>query len=548
MPIPRPAAEKLGPDRSPCCMRRAITFVLLFLLAFAVGLFGQATQYDLVITGGKIVDGSGGPWYYGDVAIQGDTIVAMGKLSPDPAVRRLDARGMVVSPGFIDPHTHSLRGIYDDPFALNYIRQGVTTLMEGPDGSSPLPIKDLLDRIARTHTAPNFGTFVGQGSIRQSVMGLVNRNATPEEIAAMRRIARQSMLDGAFGLSTGLFYVPGNFTPTEEVIELAKVVGAMGGMHTSHMRDEAGKVLDSVKETIRIGEEGGLPTEITHHKIIGRANWGLSTETLRLVEEARARGVDATIDAYPYTASSSGTAALIPQWAQEGGQKALVERLDAPAQRTRIKAAVVAAIQGDRGGGDAANVVMASCEFDPALAGKNLAEITREKGRAVNLENTAETLLEIQHAGGCRAVYHAIAEEDVERILRYPFTMICSDGEVPHFGVGAPHPRSYGTFARILGHYVRERKTLTLEDAVHRMSGMTAARLKIYDRGMLRPGMKADVVIFDPNTVADKAEYDKPHQYAVGFKDVMVNGKLIIADGQLTKERPGRVLYGPGKQ
>ncbi len=527
---------------------RALYLVIFIAVAFGHVLLGQTAQYDLVITGGKIVDGSGGSWYYGDVAIQGDTIVAMGKLSPTAGVRRLDAHGMVVAPGFIDPHTHSRRGIFDDPFALNYIRQGVTTLMEGPDGSSPLPIKDFLDQIAAVHTAPNFGTFVGQGSIRESVMGLVNRKATPEEIEKMRQVTRQAMLDGAFGLSTGLFYVPGNFTPTEEVVELAKVAGAMGGMHTSHMRDEAANVLASVKETIRIGEEGGLPTEITHHKIIGRGNWGLSKETLRMVDEARARGVDATIDAYPYTATSTLTVALVPQWAQEGGQRALVERLDAPAQRTRIKAGVVTAIQGAQGGGDPANVVIANCTFDPALAGKSLAEITRDRGRAVNFVNAAETLLEIQHAGGCQAVYHALSEEDVERILRYPFTMIGSDGEVTHFGVGAPHPRSYGTFARVLGRYVRERKTLTLEDAVHRMSGMTAARLKIFDRGLLRPGMKADIVIFDPDTVADKAEFDKPHQYAVGFRDVIVNGKPIIANGVLTNERPGRVLYGPGKR
>jgi dihydroorotase/N-acyl-D-amino-acid deacylase len=206
----------------------------------------------------------------------------MGALKPAAGVRRLDAHGMVVAPGFIDPHTHARRGIFDDPFALNYIRQGVTTLMEGPDGSSPLPIKDFLDKIAALHTAPNFGTYAGQGSIRESVMGLADRNATPEEIEKMRQITRQAMLEGAFGLSTGLFYVPGHYTPTEEVVELAKVVGAMGGMHTSHMRDEGAKVVDSVKETIRIGEEGGLPTEITHHKIMGRDNWGLSKDTLRL--------------------------------------------------------------------------------------------------------------------------------------------------------------------------------------------------------------------------------------------------------------------------
>jgi dihydroorotase/N-acyl-D-amino-acid deacylase len=436
----------------------------------------------------------------------------------------------------------------DDPYAQNYIRQGVTTLLEGNDGSSPFPLTPFLGQLQSLTIAPNFGTFVGQGTIRQQVLGLVNRSATADEIAKMRDLTRQAMREGAFGLSTGLFYVPGNYTPTEEVVELAKVAGSLGGMHISHMRNEAAQVLDSVRETIRIGEDGHLPTQVTHHKIIGRDNWGLSKETLRLVEEARARGVDVTIDAYPYTASSTGTAALIPQRAQEGGQKSLVERLDAPAQRARIKTAVIQNLEHDRGAGDPANVVMASCGFDRTLAGKSLADITKARGRAVNFDTAAETLLEIQKSGGCSAVYHAISEEDVERILKYPFTMIGSDGEVTHFGEGAPHPRSYGTFARVLGRYVRERKTITLEDAVHRMSGIPATRLKLYDRGLLRPGMKADVVVFDPATVADKADFAKPHQYAVGFRHVVVNGKPVIADGELTKERPGRVLYGPAKQ
>ncbi len=505
-------------------------------------------QYDVLIANGRIVDGAGGPWYYGDIAIKGDTIVAIGKFDPKSAARMIDAKGMVVAPGFIDIHTHARRGIFTDPSAQNYIRQGVTTLMEGNDGSSPIPIAEFLAKVGTAHPAPNFGTFAGQGSIRSEVMKLVNRPATPDEIEKMRVLMKQAMLDGAFGMSTGLFYVPGNFTPPDEVIEIAKVAGAMGGMHISHMRNESSQILDSVRETIRIGEEGHMPTQVTHHKIIGGANWGLSKQTLELVEQTRARGVDVTIDAYPYTASSTGTAALIPQWAQEGGQKALVERLNAPAQRARIKVVVADNIKNDRGAGDPANVVMASCGFDKSLAGKSLADITKERGHAVNFENAAETLLEIQIAGGCSAVYHAIGEEDVERILKYPFAMIGSDGEIPQFGVGAPHPRSYGTFARVLGRYVRERHTLTLEDAVHRMSGLPATRLKLYDRGLLRPGMKADVVVFDAATVADKAEFAKPHQYAVGFKDVLINGKPVIVGGVLTGERPGRVLYGPAKQ
>ncbi len=525
---------------------RARFFSLALICAASV--FGQANRFDVVIAGGRIVDGSGDPWFYGDVGIRGDTIAEIGKLDNAAAGLRVNAQGLVIAPGFIDIHTHARRGIFITPAAENYIRQGVTTLMEGPDGSSPLPIAPFLAKVAAAHPAPNFGTFAGQGSIREQVMGLVNRPATPEEIEKMRQITRQAMLDGAFGVTTGLFYVPGNFTPTEEVIEIEKVVGAMGGMHHSHMRNEAAQVLDSVRETIRIGEEGHLPTQVTHHKIIGGQNWGKSVETLRLVDEARARGVDVTIDAYPYTASSTGTASLIPQWAQEGGQKALVERLSAPEQRAKIKLAVIENIRFDRGAGDPANVVMANCRFDAKLAGQSLAAITKARGREVNFENAAETLLEIQHSGGCQAVFHAISEEDVERILKYPFTMIGSDGEIPEFGVGAPHPRSYGTFARVLARYVRERHTLTLEDAVHRMSGLPAQRLKLYDRGLIRPGMKADLAVFDPALVTDQATFAQPHQYATGFPYILVNGKIVIQNGKLTSERPGRILYGPSKQ
>jgi N-acyl-D-amino-acid deacylase len=522
-------------------MRLLCLSVLLLTAAFA-------QQFDLVVSGARIIDGSGDPWFYADLGVKGDSISALGNLSSASAVRRIDGHGLVVAPGFIDIHTHSRRGIFQNPAAENYIRQGVTTLMEGPDGSSSLAIKPFLEKVAEAHPAPNFGTFAGQGSIREAVMGLLNRPATPEEIEKMRQITRQAMLDGAFGVTTGLFYVPGNFTPTEEVIEVEKVAGEMGGMHHSHMRDEAANVLDSVRETIRIGEEGHMPTQITHHKIIGKANWGKSVDTLRLVEEARARGVDVTIDQYPYTASSTGTASLIPQQYQEGGQKALIERLDTVETRGRIKLAIVERIKFDRGAGDAANVVMANCAWNHALDGKSLADITKDRGREVTFENAAETLMEIQHSGGCAAVFHAISEEDVQRIMKYPFTMVASDGEIPTFGVGAPHPRSYGTNVRVLGRYVRELHTITLEDAVHKMSGLPAQRLKLYDRGLIRPGMKADLAIFDPATVADTATFPKPHSYAVGVKYVVVNGRIVIDDGNLTKERPGRILYGPAKQ
>ncbi len=504
------------------------------------------SAFDILISNARVVDGTGGPWFYADVGIRGDVISAIGPLSGSSAKLRIDAKGLVVAPGFIDIHSHGSRGIFAVPTAESYLREGVTTMVEGPDGSSAVPLGPYLDRVSKTPISINYASMLGQGSVRQQVLGLANRKATPEEIEKQKAIVEQAMLDGAFGLSTGLFYVPGNFTPVEEVIELAKVAGRYGGIHVSHMREEASKIVDAVKETIRIGEEGGLPTQVTHHKVIGGANWNLSLQTLKLVEDARARGVDVTVDAYPYTASSTGIAALFPQWAQEGGQKSLLERLSAPEQRSRIKSAIVTNLKIDRGAGDPKNVGIARCTWDPSLAGKNLAEITKARGLEVNFENAAETAIDLQSKGGCSAIYHAISEDDVVRILKFPFTMVASDGEIPVFGKDAPHPRSYGTFARVLGVYVREKKVLTLEDAVRKMSGFPAQRLKIWDRGLLRTGMKADVIIFDPSTVADKSDFSAPHQYSVGIRDVIVNGKVVLGDGKVTSARSGRVLYGPG--
>jgi dihydroorotase/N-acyl-D-amino-acid deacylase len=518
---------------------------LFCLLVLPALLFAQ---YDVLIANGKIVDGTGNPWFYGDVAIRGDTIAAIGKFTGATARDTIDAHGMVIAPGFIDIHSHGRRGIFDVPTAENYLREGVTTFIEGPDGSSLLPLAPFFAKIAAMHTSVNVASFVGHGTLRTQVMGLENRKATPAEIERMKDLARQAMLDGAVGLSTGLFYVPGNYADTEEVIEIAKVVGALGGFHESHMRDETDHILDSVRETIRIGEEGHLPTQVTHHKIIGTANWGQSMATLKLVEEARARGVDVTLDQYPYTASSTGLVALFPQWAQAGGQKALIERLNAPASHQKIRSEIITNIRDGRGGGDPKNVVIVNCAFDSTLAGKSLADLTRARGASVTIENAADTAIEMQRKGSCTAVYHAIGEEDVVRIMHSPYTMIASDGEIPLFGKAAPHPRSYGTFARVLGVYVREQHVLTLEDAVRKMSGMPADRLQFGDRGILRPGMKADIVVFDPATVSDKSTFEKPHQYSIGFEDVIVNGKFALKAGRVTAERPGRVLYGPAKR
>src|SRR5688572_7890156 len=356
-------------------MRKLVIFAIaaIAVLGFSAAPRAQNATYDLVIRDGLVIDGSGSPWYRADVAIKGDKVVRIAPKIDEPAKRTITIKGQVVAPGFIDIHTHARGGIFEVPTADNYVRQGVTTLIEGPDGGSPVPLAPFFKRLEALPKSVNFGMFIGQGSVRAAVIGDVNRKPTPEELDKMRALVKQGMDDGAFGLSSGLFYVPGTFTETDEVVELAKVVARYGGMYISHMRDEATRIVDSVKETIAIGERGGLPTQVTHHKIIGKKNWGKSVTTLRLVDEARARGVDATIDQYPYTASSTSvTAALLPAWAQEGGREELLKRLKDPATRRKIKAETTRLIREERGGGDPRNVQIAGCGWDASLAGKNL--------------------------------------------------------------------------------------------------------------------------------------------------------------------------------
>ncbi len=520
-------------------------FYFLLAASLVLQLNAQAPTYDLIIRGGRIVDGTGNAWFRGDIAINGETIAAIGKLDNTTAKRVIVAQDLIVAPGFIDIHSHSRDAILSVPNAENAIREGVTTVIDGNDGSSPLPFKPFFDKLTQARIAINFGLFVGQGTIRGQVLGNVDRKATPEEIEKMKALVRQAMEDGSFGLSTGLFYVPGNYTPTEEVIELAKVAGQMGGMHISHMRNEAADILKSIAETIAIGEHGGLPTQVSHHKIIGKGNWGKSADTLKMIAEARARGVDVSIDQYPYTASSTGINALLPQWAQEGTRADVLKRLNDPATRARIKAAIVESIKFDRGGGDAKNVVIAACGWDHSLEGKSLADITRERGRSASFEDAAETAMEIVAKGSASAIFHAINEDDIARIMQNPLTMVASDGGVVVFKSGAPHPRNYGTFARVLGIYVREKHVLGLEEAIRKMTALPATRLKLYDRGILRPGLKADIVVFDAATVRDRATFAEPHQYADGFSYVIVNGGVVLDNGKMTEARPGQIVKGP---
>ena len=516
------------------------------LLALLLPSFGNSQDYDLIIRGGKVVDGSGNPWYHADIAIKNDRIAEIGQLSNHEAKRVIDAHGLVVAPGFIDPHTHALRGIFEVPNAESALLQGVTTLTEGNDGSSPYPIDRHYADIDNLRISPNWAVFVGQGTIRQRVIGFGLRKATPDEMERMKQMVRDAMEQGALGISTGLFYVPGSFTSTEEVIELSKVAAEYNGIYISHIREEAAQLIDSVQETIRIGEEANIPVQITHHKVIGVENWGASIESLRLVDEARERGVDVTIDQYPYTASQTSINALIPQWAQAGGREEMLSRINSAETYSTIKNEVVAKILYDRGGGDPKNVFISRNSWDPDMAGKNLAELAIDAGLEPTPENAADVVFDIIRGGGATAVYHAIGPEDVDRIMQHPATAIGSDGPVGVFGEGAPHPRQYGTFARVLGLYVRERKILSLEEAIRKMSSQSARRLGIHDRGLITKGYFADIAIFDPDEIIDKATFENPHQYAIGTKFVLVNGTVVVENGQHTGARPGRILHGPG--
>jgi len=532
-------------------MARMSMAALAVVCASIAGVPTESPQQDLdlLIRNGRVIDGTGAPWFRADVAVRGDTIVRIAFRIDEPAARVIDAAGAVVSPGFIDTHTHARRGLAQTPTAANYVRQGVTTLIEGPDGSSPVPIGPFFAELEQLQKSVNIGAFIGQGSIRSQVMGNINRQATADEVARMEALVEQGMKDGALGLSTGLFYVPGTFTPTSEVIALARVAGRYGGIHTSHQRDDAAGVLDSVRETIAIGEQGHLPTQVTHHKVLGKPNWGRSVDALKLIDDARARGVDVTSDQYPYTASSTNIAsALLPAWALEGGQQAQRARFTDPVTRERVLVDILKMIRDERGGGDPKNVQFASCGFDPTLNGRTLADAVRQRGFEPTLERAAETTLWIVEQGGCQGIFHAMNEDDVVRIMQHPATMIASDGEIPVFGRGNPHPRSYGTFARVLGVYVREKHVLTLEDAVRRMTSFPAARIGLQDRGILRAGMKADLAIFDPARVKDRATFEAPHQYAEGFSLVVVNGQVVFDGAEMTPARPGRVIYGPGKR
>ncbi len=541
----RPAAPQ--PD-TRCWKPARTTRGLLSLLAggLLVSCGGNRTDgpLDLVLQGGLVIDGSGDPGVHVDVGIRGDRITAVGDLSGVEATRSMDVSGLVVAPGFIDPHTHSRGHIRDIPTADPFILQGVTTLVEGNDGNSPIPLGPFLDSVAAALPAPNFAMFTGHGSIREAVMGRENRSPTAEELEQMKDLVAEAMAQGALGLSTGLAYVPGNYAATEEVIELARTADSLGGIYISHMRDEGKGVLESVRETIHIGEAAGIPVQMTHHKIGGYRQWGQSVESIRLMDEARARGVNITFDQYPYTASQTGLGFLVPAWARAGGE--LETRLADPGQRARVMEDMLAFID-ERFANDPARIQLVSCDFDPDLAGRTLADILEEEGQPSTAQAIADLVLEFDGQGRCGAILHSYDEGDVERLLQDPHGMVGSDGSLVPFGEGSPHPRGYGAFARVLGRYVRERGVISLEEAIRRMTSAPADRLGLQERGRIRSGLVADLVVFDPERITDRATFQEPHQYAEGVELVLVGGQAVVEDGGITGIRPGRILYGPGR-
>ncbi|MGB1048527.1 MAG: N-acyl-D-amino-acid deacylase family protein [Rhodothermales bacterium] len=521
-----------------------LTVLVLLLVSACAG--GEA-DFDVLIEGATIVDGSGNAPITGDIAISGDRIAAIGDLGHATATERISGKGLVAAPGFIDIHSHATSGSIEQsaislrPDAENYVRQGVTTVLGGQDGSSMQDVGAFLAHMDAHPAAINVGVFFGHGSLRGRVVGQENVSATQESLDEMVRQVEQAMMDGAFGLSSGLEYTPGAFAGVDEVAALAAPVAANDGMYISHIRDEGGLLLESVDEVLEVGRRSGARVQITHHKVIGKGRWGMADQSLALIDQARAEGVDASSDQYPYTASSTGLTILFPTWSKDGGFEALQERLADPTQRARIREDVIEHITIERGA-DPATIVAARCEFDGSFNGKSLADILVDRGHPVTVSGAADVAMELVEAGSCSGVFHSMSPEDVRTIMQHPWTSISSDGGIPALGEGVPHPRNYGAFARVLGRYARQDSVLSLAEAVHKMSGLPARRLNLSDRGRLQEGFVADITLFDPDTIIDTAVFGDPHHYAEGTLYVWVSGVPVLSNGQMTGQRPGKAL------
>jgi len=520
-------------------MKKIICSFILF-----ISFYDAKSQYDILILNGKIIDGTGNSWFYGDVGVKDGKIIYVGKVNNVTATKVISAKGLVVAPGFIDVHAHIETGIFERPTADNYIYDGVTTVITGNCGGSADDLKNFFRRIDSMKTSINIASLVGHNTVRRLIMGLNDRLASQEEQQKMEALVEQGMKDGAVGISTGLIYLPGMYSNTKEVIGLAKAAGKHNGVYASHIRNEEHEVLDAINEAINIGKQANVPVQISHFKVSGRANWGRSKETLPLIEQARKQGYDVTIDQYPYTASSTNLGIRLPDWALAGGSDSLKQRIKEPVLHKKIISDMLD-MQKRYKYKDYSFAFVAMHTADTTLNGKNISEINKLKGRKSKMKEEAETILDLLMAGGAQMVYHSMNEEDVKHFMKYPFNMFGADGGVSN-GKGMPHPRTYGTNARVLGKYVREEKILSLEEAIRRMTSLPAQKFQLKYRGLLKEGMAADIVIFDENDVADKATFEKPHQFSVGFKFVLVNGQLVIEEGKHNGIKSGVTLKGPG--
>ncbi len=524
-------------------------------------------DWELLIAGGRVIDGTGRPAFEADVAVAGGRIAALGARLEGRARRLIRAEGLVVAPGFIDLHSHSDYALLMDGRGTSKVLQGVTTEVIGNCGFSAAPAGparlDMLygadgcredwpsvdayaSRLRDAGIGPNAAALVGHSTLRSRVMGLARRPPTPLEWDRMVGLLDDALSDGVFGLSSGLIYAPGSFAAADELAGLASVVGRRGGFYATHLRDEADAVVEAVDEALALGERAAVPVQLSHHKAKGDANWGKVDLTLARVEAARARGLDVTLDVYPYTATSTLLRAVLPAWAHEGGDAALRARLASPVERRRLVEALAGSVHGLRdvkGRSPWDRIVVSLCRRNPIVEGRGIGEMAEAAGAA-----PAEVVLDVLRDGGLDTgmVVFCLAEEDVEAVLRYPHAMVASDGEAlpvdrPH-EIGRPHPRSFGTFPRVLGEYVRERRVLGLEEAVRKMTSLPAARLGLGDRGMVAEGAWADLTVFDPGVVADAATYDDPVLAPVGISHVLVNGVPVVEDGRPLDARPGRVL------
>ena len=511
-----------------------ISRALLATSLFACVAF--AADYDLVLRSGRVIDGTGKPARFADVGVKDGRIVFVGRVSGSAATE-IDVRGLIVAPGFIDVHTHA-EDIDDLPLGENFLRMGVTTLVLGNCGGSVRSVGDLFRRIETNQVSPNVATLIGHGTVRGRAMGGdFDRPPTADELERMRESVDQAMQDGAVGLSTGLIYLPGTFARTEEIIELAKIVAKHGGIYASHMRSESAEIFLALDELFRISLEAKLPAHISHIKLSGKANWGQPDKVLAAIERARAEGLDITHDQYGYAASSTSIGTLIPKKYREAG------KFGANYTNAPTHAQILDDMRSRRernGADDYSYAVIASYRHDKSLNGMNIAQAAKKLRGSDALDDQIETILEIQKNGGASAVFHGINEQDLQKFMQHPNTMFASDSGVRRFNEGVPHPRGYGNNARIFARYVRELNVVRLEDAIRRMTSLPATTFGLRNRGLVREGSWADLVVFDPAKVQDNATFTSPHQYATGFTRVFVNGVEVVRDDKHMGAKPGK--------